>query len=235
MLYSSEHGANTDDEVNIIEKAHNYGWPYVRGICDEPWETKFCTDSPLTAPTRYWTPAIAPCGIDYYNHPMFPTLQHSLLLTTLKDKHLYQLSLNETGDSIISTNIIAGVNIGRLRDICISPEGKIFLSTSNSYHGDTGKRMDKIVVLEHPLSPMYQNNLLLYPVPAVNVLHFSLPGSPTGVQCAVWSGVGQLVATMHLSATSHEIDISGLNAGVYHLILLADTGAEYQGNFVKVN
>jgi aldose sugar dehydrogenase len=36
-LYSSEYGETTDDEINIIEAGRNYGWPFVEGLCDEPF------------------------------------------------------------------------------------------------------------------------------------------------------------------------------------------------------
>jgi len=42
-MYSSEHGPNNDDEINIIEKGKNYGWPNVEGFCDGPAEQSFCS------------------------------------------------------------------------------------------------------------------------------------------------------------------------------------------------
>ena len=45
ILYSSEHGPANDDEVNIIVKGGNYGWPQVEGFCDNNLEKPFCSDS----------------------------------------------------------------------------------------------------------------------------------------------------------------------------------------------
>ena len=42
-LYSSEHGPSNDDEINIIEKGRNYGWPDVQGFCNTTSEQSFCT------------------------------------------------------------------------------------------------------------------------------------------------------------------------------------------------
>ena len=42
-IYSSEHGPSNDDEINIIMKLGNYGWPDVQGYCDLPAEEAYCT------------------------------------------------------------------------------------------------------------------------------------------------------------------------------------------------
>ena len=49
-LYSSEHGPNNDDEINIIEKGRNYGWPNVQGYCDNGSEPAFCNNNNVVQP-----------------------------------------------------------------------------------------------------------------------------------------------------------------------------------------
>lgn len=53
-IFQSEHGDNSDDEINLLEKGRNYGWPNVKGYCDQPTETTFCTDSNVREPLRAW-------------------------------------------------------------------------------------------------------------------------------------------------------------------------------------
>lgn len=65
ILYSSEHGANNDDEVNIIRKGRNYGWPKVEGKCDNALEQGFCKDSNVVEPIYAWTPTLGVAGIYY--------------------------------------------------------------------------------------------------------------------------------------------------------------------------
>lgn len=130
-LFSSEHGPDSDDEINIIHRGGNYGWPNVKGKCDAG-EQDFCQQNRVVEPLQQWTPTIAVCGLDYYGSgEEIPQWQHSLLLCTLKGSALYQLELSEDKSSIASVNTFFSGEFGRLRDICISPAGKVYLCTSN--------------------------------------------------------------------------------------------------------
>lgn len=131
VLYSSEHGENSDDEINIIEKGKNYGWPTVAGYCDRPWETQFCADSNVAEPIMAWTPTIAPAALEYYDGDAIYPWKNSLLLTTLKGSDIRQLKLSEDGRSIVEETIWFDGTWGRLRDICFSPTGRVFIATSN--------------------------------------------------------------------------------------------------------
>ena len=130
-LYSSEHGPNNDDEVNIIEKGRNYGWPIIQGVCNQPAEQSFCTDNNVVEPIKTWTPTIATCGLDYYNSDLIPQWKNSLLLVTLKNARLYQLKLDDSFSSVSVTNEYLAGKYGRMRDLCISPAGKVYICTSN--------------------------------------------------------------------------------------------------------
>jgi len=74
---------------------------------------------------------VAPCGLEYYNHDLYPSLKNSLLLMTLKNSAVYQLSLNDDHTEVTETTIHIQRSVGRLRDIAITEDGRIFLCTSN--------------------------------------------------------------------------------------------------------
>lgn len=95
ILYSSEHADKSDDEINIIEKGGNYGWIDVQGFCDTPEEKVYCNNYQIKEAITAWTPSIAPCGLEYYNHDTIPEWRNSLLLTTLKHDDLRVLKLSE--------------------------------------------------------------------------------------------------------------------------------------------
>jgi aldose sugar dehydrogenase len=130
LLYSSEHGPDTDDEINIIEKGRNFGWPDVNGFC-EGGETNYCSANNIKEPIKAWTPTIAVSGIDFYNHDLIPQWKNSLLVATLKNQRIYQLKLNGDGTIVTEVNEYFNGIYGRLRDFCISPDGKVFVATSN--------------------------------------------------------------------------------------------------------
>ena len=141
MLYSSEHGPDSDDEINIIEKGRNYGWPDVKGFCNESAEQAFCSTNNVKEPIKAWTPTLAVSGMDFYNSNLIPQWKNSLLLATLKNSRLMQLKLNDTHTSVTETNEFFANEYGRMRDVCISPDGKVYICTSNGGN-------DKIVVVQ---------------------------------------------------------------------------------------
>ncbi len=136
ILYSSEHGPNTDDEINIIEKGRNYGWPNVAGFCDAGSEQTFCTANNVKEPLKAWTPTIATCGLDYYKNDLIPQWKNSLLLVALKESRMYQLKLDVANTNITSTTEFFSGSYGRMRDLCISPTGKVYICTSNGGNND---------------------------------------------------------------------------------------------------
>lgn len=130
-LYSSEHGPDTDDEINLIRKGMNYGWPDVTGFCNTSQEKVFCTSEAIVEPLYTWTPTIAPSGLIYYHHDLIPQWKNSLLVVALKGTSMLQLKLDDTGTRIESVKSYFQGEFGRLRAICQSPDGKVYLATSN--------------------------------------------------------------------------------------------------------
>ncbi|WP_316821284.1 PQQ-dependent sugar dehydrogenase [Pedobacter gandavensis] len=130
-IYAAEHGPNNDDEVNLILKGRNYGWPNVEGFCNLSSEKAFCTSNDVVEPMFAWTPTIATSSLNYYNSDYIPQWKNSLLLLSLKGSKLTQLSLNSEGDKITTAQDFLLNQFGRLRAICQSPEGKLYITTSN--------------------------------------------------------------------------------------------------------
>jgi mono/diheme cytochrome c family protein len=131
-LFSSEHGDAIGDELNLIKKGRNYGWPHVEGFCDTEKEQLFCKTHAVTAPVKAWTPVIAPAGITYCGaNCSIKEWRNALLLVTLKTQSLRVLKLNEAGTEVIAEQVYLDHEFGRLRGVCVSPAGEVYVSTSN--------------------------------------------------------------------------------------------------------
>lgn len=148
-LYSTEHGPGDNDEVNRIEAGRNYGWPTVRGKCDNDIgtdETAFCTANNVVEPLANWTPTIAPAGLDYYNSDLIAAWKGSLLFTTLKGSALHRMKLSADGRSIVSQEVLFQGEFGRMRDVLVGPDGSVYLGTSNrDGRGSPAPQDDRII------------------------------------------------------------------------------------------
>ena len=178
-------------------KEGNYGWPEVHGFCDLPEEQAYCTANNAVEPIAAWTPTLAVCGIDFYDHSAIPEWQNSILLATLKEDDLRVLKLNASGDSIISEDIYFNNYFGRLRDVCVSPDGKIYLATSNQdgranspFPTAQDDRIIEIVSLNVSEYCNYEQFATICPGETYNFygLEISLPGTyldtiPGGSEC----------------------------------------------------
>jgi len=237
-LYSSMHGNTTDDEINILVKGRNYGWPNVEGMCNTASEVTFCADSNVVEPIYTWTPTIAPSGIDFYDHPMFPEVQGTLIMTSLKDEQLYRLYLNAGFDGIDSTGVFNTVNEGRLRDVCISPSGSIFISTSNSDPSGTGTPQDKIIELYDPaftsIAETYSSGaMIVYPNPVKDKISVWMSGmNGTQWEYSVCDFTGRSLLNGR-ALLPFNIDVSTLTPGMYVLLCNNNTGDAFSYKVVK--
>ncbi|MEW7292218.1 PQQ-dependent sugar dehydrogenase [Aquimarina sp. 2304DJ70-9] len=136
-IYSSEHGPDTDDEINIITSGENYGWPNVRGVIDTPSEESFAATTPVTESIFNWTPTIAPSDLIYYTSDRIPQWTNQLLLTVLKEQQIIALTLNNDGTAITQEEVFFNGTFGRIRDIVVSPTGRVFIATNGNSYGDT--------------------------------------------------------------------------------------------------
>lgn len=241
-FYSSEHGPTTDDELNILQKGRNYGWPNVHGYCDSSGELQFCADSNVVEPMRAWTPTLAVGDIDYYNHQMFPSLRQSILMVTLKDMTMYQLKLNATFDGISSMNRINVFAGQRMRAMCIDPEGRIYVSTSTSSPGGSGAKTDQIVEIYNietstsVAGMSEEGQLAVYPNPATEQISIYSTGKNGYDNCrySVISVDGKVMQSGILQDGNNNISISQLSEGLYWLRVSGSSGKISHAKFNKL-
>jgi len=235
ILYSSEHGPSNDDELNILAMSGNYGWPDVMGFCDLPAEQTYCTDNNIVEPIIAWTPTLAVCGLDYYDHDAIPEWKNSLLLVSLKESDFRVLKLNEPGDSILSEDIYFDREYGRLRDVCVSPNGDIYFATSNhDGRGNPVETDDRIIKVsnEQYSGPTgieeynVESKLRFYPNPVENTIYLV----HESVQSyRIYDLSSRLVSQGRYART---VDVSELQKGIYILEIQVEN-AILKGKFLK--
>ena len=131
-LWEIEHGPRGGDEVNIIGKGKNYGWPVIGYGIDYSGAKihESTSKSGMEQPVKYWVPSIAPSGMTFYTAKLFPKWTGSLFTGALAGKMLVRLSLNGnavTGEERLLQNLNE-----RIRDVRQGPDGALWLLTDNS-------------------------------------------------------------------------------------------------------
>lgn len=128
-LFSTEHGPDRGDEINVLEEGRDYGWPETTG----------------TGLANY-TPTIAPSGCAIYEGDLIPEWKGDLLFGTLKDQSLRRLDLDAEQKAIVGQERLYGEQFGRIRDVVVGPDGAVYLATSNrDSRGNPGRNDDRIV------------------------------------------------------------------------------------------
>ena len=126
-IWTHEHGPKGGDEVNIIRKGDNYGWPVISfGINYNG--TKFTDDTAkagMEQPVIYWTPSIAPCGMDFIEGDRYPGWKGDLMVGSLRFKYVARCVIED--DKIVHQERLLE-NSGRVRDVKLSPDGYLHVA-----------------------------------------------------------------------------------------------------------
>ncbi|WP_171025723.1 PQQ-dependent sugar dehydrogenase [Hymenobacter jeollabukensis] len=240
-IYSSEHGPNNDDELNLIEAGRNYGWPTVEGFCNLPAEQTFCQANNVREPLRAWTPTRAVAGLTYYNHPAIPQWANTLLLVSLKDGALTTLPLNASGDQLGTPADLWAGTYGRLRAICVSPQGRVYLTTSNrDGRGAPAATDDRVFVLENRAYTPAATRLpspqaTLFPNPATDQVLVRIGSETTRLfHVSVTNTMGQHVLTTQVVAnqTDATLSVAGWLPGLYFLTISDERGTAQTARLV---
>ena len=131
-LWEHEHGPRGGDEINIIEKAKNYGWPVIGyGIDYSGAKIHESTHKQgMEQPIWYWVPSIAPSGMAFYTGNVFPGWRDNLFVGALAAQVLVRLELE--GEKVRKEERLLAAMRERIRDVRQGPDGALWLATDSS-------------------------------------------------------------------------------------------------------
>ena len=126
QVWETEHGPLGGDELNLIEKGLNYGWPEISyGInYNGAIITDLTRKEGMEQPIFFWKPSIAACGLDFYTGSMFPKWKNRLMVGALRMEELQLLDIEK--DRMMYRQTILK-NAGRVRDVTTGPDGAIYV------------------------------------------------------------------------------------------------------------
>lgn len=130
-LIEAEFGPRGGDEVNVIEKGKNYGWPVIT-YGKEYWGPSIGTTQKegMMQPLYYWVPSISPSGIMVYESEAFPKFKGNMFLATLSGSHVHRIVLDKNRKMLKEEKMLTDLE-DRFRQVKQGPDGLIYLSTDS--------------------------------------------------------------------------------------------------------
>jgi glucose/arabinose dehydrogenase len=228
IVYSSEHGQNSNDELNIVTAGGNYGWPNVEGFCNTIGEQAFCEENDVIEPLEAWTPCIAVNGIEYYNHEAIPEWQNSILMAVLgglggQYERLSVMHLSDDGLSVTGEDQFFSSFNQRVRDVAVNPyTGSVYVAFNGTSYPGNGPNIIKEFRNESFASSLSDDlqigaTINAFPNPANDNIRIDWDMPMTQGEFEVYSYNGQLIkrGTLNGANSSLVLDTSDWSAGSY--------------------
>ena len=131
-VWIHEHGPRGGDEVNILKRGANFGWPAITyGIDYSGSIISEKTEAPgMEQPITYWDPSIAPSGMAFYDGDRFPDWKGDLFVGALRGRHLRRIELD--GEKVVEQEELLEDLKERIRDVRNGPDGFLYVLTDSS-------------------------------------------------------------------------------------------------------
>jgi glucose/arabinose dehydrogenase len=150
-LWAVEHGTRGGDEINIVRRGRDYGWPTIAyGIEYKggPITGGITQQTGMEQPIYYWDPVIAPGNMTFYTGSLFPAWRNSLFVCGLASMHLARLTIEGervTGEERLLTDLQPKPE--RCRDVRQGPDGALYVLTEmqKATPENPGGRLFKLV------------------------------------------------------------------------------------------
>lgn len=129
-LWIVDHGPRGGDEVNVVRKGLNYGWPVINYGRHYTGEEIPKRREGMEQPLYYWDPSIAPSGMAFYTADRAPQWRGNLFVGALAGRHLARLVLD--GEQVTAEERLLTDLNQRIRDVKQGPDGAIYVATDSA-------------------------------------------------------------------------------------------------------
>ncbi|MBV4518990.1 PQQ-dependent sugar dehydrogenase [Pseudomonas sp. SWRI74] len=133
-LWENEHGPRGGDELNVIERGKNYGWPLAtHGInySGQPIpEAQGKTAEGTVDPRHFWEKSPGLSGMAFYDSDRFKPWQHNVFIGALVTQELIRLQFD--GDKVVHEERLLGELNKRIRDVRQGPDGYLYVLTDEA-------------------------------------------------------------------------------------------------------
>jgi aldose sugar dehydrogenase len=128
-IWEHEHGPRGGDELNIIARGHNYGWPAITYGINYNGTTisKDTARDGMDQPVVHWTPSISPSGLTIYSGDRFPGWRGSVFLGALSGLNLRRLEVRDR--RVTHEEVLVLQRAQRIRDVRQGPDGLLYVLT----------------------------------------------------------------------------------------------------------
>jgi aldose sugar dehydrogenase len=129
-LWETEHGPRGGDELNLIQRGKNYGWPVITHGIDYPGgpvNEGIVAKEGMEQPVYYWDPVIAPSGLAVYRGKLFPQWNGNLLAGALRGLGVYRLEIKN--GKVVAEEPLLNELKTRIRDVRVGPDGAVYILT----------------------------------------------------------------------------------------------------------
>jgi len=137
-LWQAEIGPMGGDELNILVRGHNYGWPLVSMgrnytgtlVSEQPWARPG-----MDNPRMFWVPSISPSSIIFYTGDKFPNWKNNLFVGALTTQQLIRIAFGQPSQAERREGLLIPLH-ERIRDVQQGPDGYIYVATERGTRGD---------------------------------------------------------------------------------------------------
>jgi len=138
-LWATEQGPNGGDEINVLQKGGNYGWPLVSygRVYSGPRVSPNPTREGMLPPLVFWVPSIAVTGMTFYQGDVFTAWRRSAFVGGLREGEvprtgqLQRIEFNERWEEIRRESLLGELK-QRIRDVREGPDGLLYVLTAEA-------------------------------------------------------------------------------------------------------